>query len=64
MLYCTCSEIFVLYCTNQTSVSDAINWVTFNKHCINLKQTSTVYETDKATFATLCKKMNSQQGEW
>lgn len=47
---------------NQTSVSDAINWVIFNQHCIHLKQTSTVYKIDTATFATLCKEVNSQQG--
>lgn len=49
---------------NQTSVSDAINLVIFNQHCIHLKQTSTVYKIDKATSATLCKKVKSQQGGW
>lgn len=49
---------------NQTSVSSAINWVIFNQHCIHLKQTSSVYKIYKATFATLCKKVISQQGGW
>lgn len=49
---------------NQTSVSGAIEWVIFKQHCIHLKQISTVYKIDKATFSALCKKVNSQQGGW